>query len=97
MDVVRTVNELALDAADAFRILTSPSDLKRIQRLDLEIRKSIDLAPAVDPAKIEINSNTAPANTNPARWELPSEKGAVEIQVDTKLLKRNKEVIKKEK
>ena len=93
-DLAKSVNALALDAASKNKILTSPTDLKRIQRLEISIEQSMIQTPVVKPVNIEVGVQSSPAKVDKPSWKLPSTQGTVEIQIDQKLLNNSRSVIK---
>ncbi len=85
-----SVNDLALDAASKNQVLTSPTDIKRIQRLETEIRQSIMQAPEIEPVQIEGMTRPVQTGSSAPSWTLPSQQGTVQIKIDPLLLDDNR-------
>lgn len=84
--LANSINKLALDAASKNQVLTSPSDVRRIQQLETSIRQSSTQPQVLKPVKIEGVVQPSPAKVEQPGWTLPSKQGALTIQIDSSLL-----------
>jgi tetratricopeptide (TPR) repeat protein len=87
--LANSVNRLALDAASKNQVLTSPSDVKRIQRLETNFRQSTTQTQVLKPVKIEGVIQPSPSKVDQPSWTLPSKQGTLKIQIDPRLLNSN--------
>jgi hypothetical protein len=93
--LANSINKLALDAASKNQVLTSPSDVRRIQQLETSIRQSTTQTQVLKPVKIEGVGLPNPAMVDQPGWTLPSKQGALTIQIDSRLL-NNKTIVQEE-
>ena len=93
--LANSINKLALDAASKNQVLTSPSDVRRIQQLETSIRQSTTQTQVLKPVKIEGVGLPNPAMVDQPGWTLPSRQGALTIQIDSSLL-NNKTIVQEE-
>jgi len=96
-NLAESVNALALDAASKNQILTSPTDLKRIQRLEKSINQSMIRTPVTKPTGTGGRTQPRPTKADGPSWKLPSSQGAVELQIDPKLLYNSRRLIENNK
>ncbi len=94
--LANSVNELALEAASKNKVLTSPSDVMRIQQLEVNIRQSNIQSPIFKPVQIEGIIQPKPAQIEQLSWTLPSQQGPVQIKIDPQILD-NRLVLDKDK
>lgn len=90
-----SINNLALVAASQNKVLTSPTDLKRIQRLETNIKQSFTLTEPIKPIKIEGLKQLSPAKIEKTSWTLPSGQGTLQVQIDPQVLTTNRILLDK--
>jgi len=93
-----SINSLALEAASKNKILTSPTDVKRIQSLESNIKLMNIQSPSVPkPIKIEGLQQPSAPKIEESSWTLPSKQGTIQIKIDPQVLTSKKIVLDKEK
>jgi tetratricopeptide (TPR) repeat protein len=91
-----SINRLALDAASKNRVLTSPTDIKRIQQLETNIINTGTQPQALNTIQIEGRLQPSPAPVEKPDWTLPTQQGSVQIQIAPRVLDKNRFIQDKE-
>lgn len=96
-ELASSINSLALEAASKNKILTSPTDVKRIQSLESNIKLMNIQAPVLKPIRIEGLQQPNPPAIEKSSWSLPSKQGTVQIKIDPQVLTNRNIVLDKQK
>ena len=96
-ELASSINSLALEAASKNKILTSPTDVKRIQSLESNIKLMNIQAPVLKPIKIEGLQQPSPSRIEQPSWSLPSKQGTLQIKIDPQVISNRNIVLDKQK